>query len=360
MRRLRVFCLCALVVCMFCNNSVSAANPGTGPDSGRTGSIAVLSYVDGKKVPDVKFNAWRIGDYDSSTGEITISAGFKKYGLYFNPLDMDSVSRFTGSLYDYIRRDDVRLDYTAVSDSQGVALFENLELGAYLIASEVFERDGVEYKSSPMLVYIPNLNDFDELVYSAEVEAKFTGSRIPDKPGKISRRVLKTWDDQDDLDGLRPDEIEVDLLRNGKRYDTVVLNRTNQWRYVWDDLDERYDWSVVERTVPDGYESYVDYKGITFVIDNVHEPERPEKPTPPPPSVPPEENPPVTTTTPNPPRTTPGGPPSTPDIPENPPPPPPTTPKIPQTGQLWWPVPVLTIAGLAVLLVGVFVRRRDD
>ena len=33
--------------------------------------------------------------------------------------------------------------------------------------------------------------------------------------------------------------------------------------------------------------------------------------------------------------------------------------KLPQTGQLWWPVPVLTCGGLGCIVVGLFRRRRD-
>lgn len=33
--------------------------------------------------------------------------------------------------------------------------------------------------------------------------------------------------------------------------------------------------------------------------------------------------------------------------------------KLPQTGQLWWPVPVLTCGGLGCIVVGLLRRRRD-
>jgi len=33
--------------------------------------------------------------------------------------------------------------------------------------------------------------------------------------------------------------------------------------------------------------------------------------------------------------------------------------KLPQTGQLWWPVPVLLSAGLLLLLIGVVRRKRS-
>lgn len=43
------------------------------------------------------------------------------------------------------------------------------------------------------------------------------------------------------------------------------------------------------------------------------------------------------------------------------PPTPPTPPeRLPQTGQLWWPVPVLVCCGLLSLLIGIAVRRRGE
>lgn len=52
----------------------------------------------------------------------------------------------------------------------------------------------------------------------------------------------------------RPDTVAVYLLRDGKEYEKVELNKDNQWTYTWDDLDDRYQWSVKE-DVPAGYEA---------------------------------------------------------------------------------------------------------
>ena len=40
--------------------------------------------------------------------------------------------------------------------------------------------------------------------------------------------------------------------------------------------------------------------------------------------------------------------------------PPPSGGKLPQTGQLWWPVPVLTAAGMLLIVVGLVRRREAD
>jgi len=67
--------------------------------------------------------------------------------------------------------------------------------------------------------------------------------------------VHKVWDDNGYPN--RPDSVTMHLLRDGEKHEEIVLNADNQWTYTWDDLDDRYDWSVKE-DVPNGYE--VSYK----------------------------------------------------------------------------------------------------
>ena len=132
----------------------------------------------------------------------------------------------------------------------------------------------------------------------------------------IARKVLKIWDDDGNTQN-RPEEITVQLLRDGQIYDTVVLSDGNNWRYTWENLDADSKWTVVEKDVDDRYSVKVTLEGITFVVTN-----------------------------------------TLPDVP--PPPPPENPPHLPQTGQLWWPVPVLMAAGLALVLFGVLRRKGDE
>lgn len=63
--------------------------------------------------------------------------------------------------------------------------------------------------------------------------------------------VHKVWDDNNCPQ--RPDSLIVHLLCDGKRSERIVLNEGNKWTYTWDDLDDRYQWSV-EEEVPSGYQ----------------------------------------------------------------------------------------------------------
>lgn len=67
--------------------------------------------------------------------------------------------------------------------------------------------------------------------------------------------VHKNWDDNGDPD--RPESVKVNLLKDGKVAETVVLNEANQWTYHWSELDDRYQWTVEEEAI-EGYE--VSYK----------------------------------------------------------------------------------------------------
>lgn len=77
--------------------------------------------------------------------------------------------------------------------------------------------------------------------------------------------VHKVWDDNGYPD--RPDSVTVHLLRDGEACEDIELSRDNQWTYTWDDLDDRYQWSV-EEEVPSGYEASYKTEDNTVFITN--------------------------------------------------------------------------------------------
>lgn len=94
--------------------------------------------------------------------------------------------------------------------------------------------------------------------------------------------VVKIWNDDDNRDGYRPDEITVYLLANGTRTgDTLKLNADNNWQGSFHHLaytdpnGEKYRYSVEEQWV-DEYEGLVEVSSASqsVVFTNTHIPER--------------------------------------------------------------------------------------
>ena len=98
------------------------------------------------------------------------------------------------------------------------------------------------------------------------------------------------------------DHVTVQLLREKTVIETSVLNNDNNWQVVYYDMPMSDDYSIQEINVPKGFAATYTEKDYTFTVINTY--------------------------------------------------------KLPQTGQLVWPIPVLALAGLALLTVGTALLRR--
>ena len=98
-------------------------------------------------------------------------------------------------------------------------------------------------------------------------------------PGKVSASVKKVWNDGENQDGIRPETLRVNLLKNDQATDQfVILSEENRWSATLDNLDEYTDGALNEYTwseeLPNGYTVTVsdpDEMGIT-TLANTHTP----------------------------------------------------------------------------------------
>jgi hypothetical protein len=78
-------------------------------------------------------------------------------------------------------------------------------------------------------------------------------------PSTINFTVTKIWNDTDNQDGKRPENIIIQLLADGEKYDEVVLNESNNWTSTFTNLPEYVDgkqikYKILEESVPGGYD----------------------------------------------------------------------------------------------------------
>ena len=129
-----------------------------------------------------------------------------------------------------------------------------------------------EYRDGNKIIY--TVNEEDVLGYSSEIK----GFDIVNthEVEKISISGTKIWDDHNNNDGIRPDEITVKLLANGiDTGKTATASVDTNWQYSFTDLNkykngEEITYSLEEVSV-DGYISEVNQED--YNITNTHSPE---------------------------------------------------------------------------------------
>lgn len=226
---------------------------------------------------------------------------YKLTGVFSNySVDLkQDVQGAANALENRILMDGIEADAYATSDSSGKASFSGLESGIYLVVGKEVESNGVFYMPQVSLISLSG-----DLSVDLKYETSNKASRI---------HVLKVW--KKDNKKSRPKSIEVCLLRSdGIVVDKVILNSDNQWSTTWDSLSTLYTYSVMETSVPSGYKESCYREMDTIVLKNTGSDKyRVEK----------------------------------------------KDEVLPNSGQLWWPVPVLLFVGLVLFGLGRHLKNEE-
>lgn len=132
-------------------------------------------------------------------------------------------------------------------------------------------------ESTPIVYTVKEVGDIGEYssAYS-EDSLTVTNSYTPEV---VSKTVVKLWDDLDDMDQERPQNVLVQLYADGEPVEggEAELNAENGWTYTWNDLPanangEKITYTVRETSENLAYETM--YSEDTFTITNMHIPTR--------------------------------------------------------------------------------------
>lgn len=301
MKNKRVCCmiLCFIMaVVMLLPTQVMAAES---IDTQAPTSLAITLAPEDIPAKNVEFRLYQVANV-SEDGEFTYVGKFANYPISPVDDDPDAMRLLATTLLGFVVADSIAPNYMSNTNDEGIVGFEGLSTGLYLVFGGTY-LEGTKYITpTPFLISLPDLDTENVWQYDVEVKTKHY-DRPEGEP--VTIEVQKNWDDDGNKD--RPTQIEVELYDGFELYDTVVLNKGNNWKHTWTDLASSGMWIVKEKEVAEGYTVSVEQKGDLFVITNTN-PGEPE-------------------------------------------------PDLPQTGTLWWIVPILVAAGVVLVLVGL-IRRR--
>lgn len=262
--------------------------------------------------------------FAASTGSVTVNipADDVQYSIYLVGALVDNEYKLTGSFAKY--KIDISEKTAAVTlanqmladkptplatgtTKNGSVTFSGLDDGVYFIVGAPHIVGSKKYTPAPSFAVLPMPES--STPQKVTISGKYTVTEIPDN--KISISALKVWNDNNSR--TRPTYVDVKLYMDGTVIDRVRLNKNNNWRYTWTGLDPKANYAVVEDDVPADYTVSVTERGYSYIITNT----------------------------------------------KRQPPPPPPGPRLPQTGQLWWPVYVMAVSGTVFLAFGLIRRRKS-
>lgn len=222
-------------------------------------------------------------------GRYLPTADFAESGISVSGLAADPSAEKAASIHQHVLEHE--LIGRSVKTAIGRAVFPSLDKGIYL----VYCPSGQQYSFKPFLVVLPQM-------LNGLIQYEVTSSPKTEEPTTNSHSVyvLKRWDDDNDKAGKRPDEVTVLLKHEGKAVASVILSEENGWAHTFTDLSVDGGYTVEEKSVEYYTAAYNGDEENGFVITNKIQ-----------------------------------------------------TDKLPQTGQMWWPIWLIAIIGIGFVVLGV-------
>jgi len=325
------------------------------------GSIQLICSQDEQILGGMQWNLFYVGSRNGD--DITISDSFKDYKISFEDTSADSMSDLASTLENYVILDNIPPEQSGMTDERGVVGFTGLKQGLYFMCGDLLKIGHTSYVPVPFMFEISQEEDGTNQNYVTY--PKFFHFSVLDQRD-VDYTIKKVWRNSNNQPPDEDTYITVEMYKNGEYQQTITLDESNDWTYTWTDKAHT-DWRVKEVDIPEGYDVIYRSNETQFVIVNTYKDYR---------------NPPTETTTET--QTTTTG------IAEGTEytntttisaketdstvksdilPAPPNGGngggsggggKLPQTGQLWWPVPVLSVLGILFISIGLRIRSKES
>ncbi len=328
-----------------------AGSAFTASAESESGSLTLICRTEDVILSGLHWNIYHVG---SRVGpDFVLEGDFKDYQVDLTDFSVEGMTAAAKTLENYAKVDGLAPLYSGDTGEDGLITFAPLSPGLYLLCGDTLVIDNTTYIPTTLLLEIDNsgqsvdLDAYPKIIFRAD-------------SNDISRyAVKKIWKDENGQPLENPPSVTVEIYCDNKVTETITLNEDNDWTHSWDG-ETKAEWRVKEVDIPANCTVVYDSNETQFAIVNTVQSsnEVPTEPSTPESTEPTEEETTGDTTEATIPPTT-----EVPPTTEAPPPPSTTTTaeqeKLPQTGQLWWPVPVLGFMGIIFIAVGLRISSEE-
>lgn len=257
----------AALLCLLLCVLLPAAALGAGfVDTNHDCDLTLHFRSGGTGLADTEFRVYRVAKFER-TGALTLTDEFTALSVDFVKLDQQGWRELAETLSGYVLSEEIAPVQKKMTDEKGDVVFADLKPGIYLVTGDSTLTETHYFIPMPTMIAIPDVDDNDRWVYDRQINAKYeSGER-----NLTDITVVKVWADKG-WKPLRPGYVTVHLYGNGEKVDEVRLNKYNNWRYTWENLDGAVVWKVVEKPVPADYKVSIEREGEVITVVNSRPP----------------------------------------------------------------------------------------
>ena len=251
--------LCTVMLCPFYTHAVTPLDPAA------DASLTLHYQKDSQAFPNLSISIYRVAEAFPD-GTFDLIEPFASYPINIHDITVQEQWKNTAvTLSSYIIADQIAPDRQGSTNEAGTVTFEHLQTGLYLVSEVVAENNTGTYVFNQFMVYLPTPQPDGSFDYDVEAKPKCV-----DYVPKTQYRVIKLWQDMGNRTD-RPDDVRVDIYKDGVLQENQILSASNNWSYIWYvSADDHGKWTVVERSVPDVYTVTIQQNGGSFYIINAH------------------------------------------------------------------------------------------
>lgn len=259
-----LFCAVAMLLC-FMAGAFMYANAA---DETATGTLTLWCVKDDDIVANMKWHLYRVGHREDN--DYVFEGDFAGYRATLGDKsksmlewDTETVANAGETLKRKAVSAKIKPRDEGVTNSRGSVSFSGLEDGLYLVWGDVLIVGDTTYIPSAIFF---EMTGEDTAVLNAypKIVLRTQSSTV------VNYSARKVWENDTDQPWNRSTTIVVERYLNNVYYDDITLKEENDWLYEWVGTYGQA-WMVVEKEIPENYSvSYKD-NGVQYLITNTYE-----------------------------------------------------------------------------------------
>ncbi len=245
----------AVLFCISCLCSAASAEGSV--------RLTLVCKARNELVDRMPWSVFRIGSLNG--GKIVLEGEFASYPVDMSDLSAASLADAASTLKEYAFTYKLKPYAKEKTGKDGTVTFDALEDGVYLLAAKNHKSGDKTYLPTPAIIEV-NSAQSQELTIYPKISSIRT---LADEFERFN--VRKVWEKYEGM-LVKPTEIVVDIYRDYEFYETVTLTADNDWNYSWEELVGS-EWTMIERKIPENCTVVYRNDGRRYIVVNTYNPE---------------------------------------------------------------------------------------